>query len=301
MSKIALTLTANPQKAALPEALCAQVAQNLKQQGALILSEDWLAAGEAYDIIFSKFTPEHAEVLARQIVADAPIDIFAQEASSRKKRLLITDMDSTIITCECIDELADFAGLKPQVSAITERAMNGELDFADALNARVALLAGMPESTLQEVYDQRVRLMGGAKELVATMRSDGAQCVLVSGGFTFFTERVRMQAGFHRDYSNLLEIKNGQLTGKVTPPILDKHAKLKTLMEESAKLNIPAGEVLAVGDGANDLPMLLAAGLGVAYHAKPSVQAAARHRINHCDLTALLFAQGYGKEEVVSQ
>jgi phosphoserine phosphatase len=213
--------------------------------------------------------------------------------------MLICDMDSTIITVECIDEIADFAGVKKKVAAITERAMRGELDFPAALNERVLLLKGLDEAVLSQVYDERVTFMPGARELVATMRANGAYTVLVSGGFDFFTSRVREALGFHADFSNRLEIEAGKLTGKVMPPILGRNSKLETLMRISAERQISLSEVLAAGDGANDVPMLLAAGLGVAYRAKPLVRQSARARISHCDLTALLYAQGYSEKEII--
>lgn len=236
--------------------------------------------------------------LSSVIRPPSSIDYIAQPAANRRKKLLICDMDSTIITVECIDELADFVGKKAEVAAITERAMNGELDFAQALTERVALLAGLPESTLQRCYDERVRFTPGAKELVSAMRANGATCVLVSGGFTFFTSRVAEALGFHAHHANVLEVEGGALTGRVVPPILGKEAKLAQLEHYVNVLGMTPADVLAVGDGANDLPMLLAAGLGVAYHAKPSVQAAAHHRINHCDLRALLWAQGMTMESL---
>lgn len=237
--------------------------------------------------------PEKAQEIIARHTGGKQIDWIVQPIETRRKKLLITDMDSTMITGECIDELADFVGKKAEVAAITERAMNGELDFAEALTERVALLRGLPEAVLQQCYDERVKMMPGGRELVARMRAEGAQCVLVSGGFTFFTQRVAAELGFHEHYANVLEVQDGKLTGRVVPPILGKEAKLAVLQRKVAELGITPEDVLAVGDGANDLPMLLAAGLGVAYHAKPVVQAQAKHRINHCDLSALLYAQGY--------
>jgi phosphoserine phosphatase len=243
--------------------------------------------------------PEIAEAVAREALENQPIDCIAQATDGRQKRMLITDMDSTVITVECIDEIADFAGVKEKVAGITERAMRGEIDFPAALAERVALLAGLPEATLMQVYDERVKFMPGARELVATMRANGAYTILVSGGFDFFTSRVRDALGFHADASNRLESMDGKLTGKVVPPILDKNSKLLTLMQTSSERQISLSDVMAAGDGANDVPMLLAAGMGVAYHAKPVVQSSVRARINHCDLTALLYAQGYREEEIV--
>lgn len=258
----------------------------------------WLEQGVACDI-----NVEYDDVAAldrhvQQIVQDQPVDAVVQPLQGRRKKLLISDMDSTMITVECIDELADFVGKKAEVARITDRAMNGELNFEAALNERVALLKGLPEEALQQCYNERVKMMPGAKVLVQTMRAQGAHCILVSGGFTFFTSRVRGALGFHEDYSNLLAIEDGKLTGRVIPPILGKEAKLATLQSSCAKLGIATDEALAIGDGANDLPMLLAAGLGVAYHAKPVVRAQTSARINHCDLSVLLYVQGYRKAEI---
>ncbi|NDF12824.1 MAG: phosphoserine phosphatase SerB, partial [Proteobacteria bacterium] len=239
-----------------------------------------------------------AREILEHLLANVPFDAVVQKAAGRKKKLLISDMDSTIINQECIDELADFAGLKAKVSAITERAMNGELDFKEALRERVGLLSGMDESVLQKVYDERITFMAGAKTLVKTMKQNGAQCILVSGGFTFFTSRVKDAVGFDLDEANILLIENAKLTGKVKEPILDKQSKRDALSFYTEKFDLKSHETMAVGDGANDLPMLQLAGLGVAYHAKPNVRAQARARIDTCDLTALLYVQGYTKEQV---
>jgi phosphoserine phosphatase len=300
MSKFVLTLIAPPAKEKLTNSCVTAISSALSASGAVIIATEWLAADEACDIIFSKLELVAAEKIARNIIADSAIDCIAQETATRHKRMLISDMDSTIITIECIDEIADFAGVKAQVSDITERAMRGELDFIEALNERVMLLKDLPESVLQDVYKERVKFMPGARELVQTMRANGAYAILVSGGFEYFTSRVQEAMGFHSNAANILEVKDGKLTGKVVLPILDKNSKLQTLMQVAQEKNIPTSEVLAVGDGANDLPMLIAAGLGVAYHAKPIVQQSAAARLNHCDLTALLYAQGYKKEEFIS-
>ncbi len=225
-------------------------------------------------------------------------DIITQPTAHRRKRLLVCDMDSTLIEQECIDELADYLGLKDQVAAITERAMNGELEFKAALRARVALLKGLPEHALQVVYDSRITLMPGGRELAATMQAHGGYCLLVSGGFTFFTERVRAALGFDADQANDLEIRNGTLTGRVMEPILDKHSKHEALQHAIAQLGIAPAESMAIGDGANDLPMLQAAGLGVAYHAKPVVRDGAHAAITHADLRAALYVQGYTDEQI---
>jgi phosphoserine phosphatase len=222
-----------------------------------------------------------------------PVDWCVQPLEGRKKRLLVADMDSTIINVECLDELADFAGLKAEISAITERAMRGELAFEGALRERVAMLKGLPVTALQETYDERVRLNPGARTLVRTMAADGARCVLVSGGFNFFTARVAAEAGFHADRANWLVSQGGALTGSVGEPILGREAKLAALKEEALAIGAPMSAAIAVGDGANDLAMIEAAGLGVAYRAKPIVAAQADARIDHCDLTSLLYFQGY--------
>lgn len=226
----------------------------------------------------------------------AGMDAVIQPLEYREKRLLISDMDSTMIGQECIDELADKVGKKAEVSAVTARAMNGEIEFKDALRARVALLKDLPETVLEEVFRERIRLMPGALTLLATMRARGAFTVLVSGGFDFFTSRVAAALGFHAESANQLEVKDGRLTGQVIEPILDKQAKKATLLEVAAMKNIPLQYTLAVGDGANDLPMLQTAGLGVAYHAKPVVEERAHAMIRHNDLTALLYLQGIPKD-----
>lgn len=208
------------------------------------------------------------------------------------KKLLISDMDSTMIEQECIDELAEFAGVREQVEAVTEKAMRGELDFEGALRERVKLLKGLPESVLQECFDTRITFSKGAKELVQGMKAQGAYAVLVSGGFTFFTERVAEALGFDAHYANTLEVKDGVLTGEVVPPILGAEAKLTTLQHVCLERGIAPADVLAIGDGANDLPMLQAAGLGVAYRAKPIVREAVAARLDKADLSLLLKAQG---------
>jgi phosphoserine phosphatase len=230
---------------------------------------------------------------------DLPVDFCVQENLGRRKRLFVADMDSTIIGCECLDELADFAGLKTEIAAITERAMRGEIPFEGALRERVGMLKGLGLDALQKTYDQRVRLNPGAETLVRTMAAEGTRCVLVSGGFTFFTSRVAQAAGFHANRANTLGEANGALTGLVGEPILGKAAKLTALQEEAAALGIGLESTLAIGDGANDLAMIEAAGLGVAYRAKPIVAAEADCKIDHTDLTTLLYFQGYREDEFV--
>ncbi len=229
---------------------------------------------------------------ARAALGHAPVDANAVPAAGRRKRLLISDMDSTIITVECIDEIADFAGIGPHVSAITERAMRGELDFEAALRERVALLAGFPEAELARVHEERVRLSPGAASLVSAMNGAGALTALVSGGFDFFTARVAAMAGFARHRANRLLIESGRLTGAVAEPILGREAKLEALMALSAEIGAGPEDAVAIGDGANDLAMIGAAGLGIAWRAKPAVAAMADARLDHADLTAALRLQG---------
>jgi len=255
-----------------------------------------LSPGHAFDLP----VPEAAALmLARSRAEKLPLDINLIAAEKRRKRLLVADMDSTIINVECLDELADMAGLKPQISAITERAMRGELEFEAALKERVGMLKGLKLDALERTYTERVGLNPGAKSLLATMRAHGAHTMLVSGGFGFFTRRVAEAAGFHAERGNTLLDDGVALTGEVGMPILGREAKLQTLQEAVANLRIEFADSLAVGDGANDLAMIQKAGLGVAYHAKPVVAQAAGAAINHNDLTALLYLQGYSDEEIV--
>lgn len=215
-------------------------------------------------------------------------DILIEPYPAAPKKLLISDMDSTMIEQECIDELADFVGKKEHVSAITERAMNGELVFEDALRERVALLKGLSVDVLQQCFDEKINIMTGAKELLTAFKATGGKAVLVSGGFTFFTERVAALLGFDEHYANILEEKDGKLTGKVTEPILGKEAKLAQLKQQCKNMGISPAGVIAIGDGANDLPMLKAAGLGIAYRAKPTVQKEVLSRITHGNLRAII-------------
>jgi phosphoserine phosphatase len=236
---------------------------------------------------------------AHEALEGLPVDVAVQGAEGRRKRLFIADMDSTIIGCECLDELADFAGVKAEVAAITERAMRGEIGFEGALRERVAMLKGLKNSALQQCYDERLRLNPGAWTLVRTLRANGVRCVLVSGGFTFFTSRVAEACGFEADRANRFVEDGDALAGAVHEPILGREAKLAALREESAALGVDPSEAIAIGDGANDLAMIEAAGLGVAYRAKPVVAAQADCRIDHADLTAVLYFQGYCAEDFV--
>ena len=228
------------------------------------------------------------------------VDVVVQSAAERARRLLVTDMDSTVITVECIDELADYAGVKAEVAAVTKQAMRGELDFAAALRARVALLRGLDAATIDRCHAERVRLMPGATTLVRTMRGRGAYTLLVSGGFTLFAEKVAAEIGFDCSISNRLGTAGGRLDGTVVEPILGAASKRDALIDVAAADGVPIAATLAVGDGANDAPMLEAAGLGIAYHAKPAAEAAADAVIRHGDLRALLSAQGVPRREWVS-
>jgi phosphoserine phosphatase len=259
----------------------------------------WLATEDACDLFF---TPRADIDDVRKRVADwvnrndLPFDWAVQPRHGRKKRMLIADMDSTIIEQECLDEIADFAGVGPQIASITERAMRGELQFEPALRERIGLLKGFNESSLQQVFDDRITLMPGARALVGTMRANGAHTVLVSGGFTFFTQRIAALVGFAAQRANRFVFEDGRLVG-VADPILGREAKLQALQEEAEAHRLPLAAALAVGDGANDLAMIKAAGLGVAYRAKPIVAAEADAGVRSGDLTTLLYFQGYSKAE----
>ncbi len=268
-------------------------------------AERWLSAGEAWEARVTcddSFSRDDLQALVDDIVvgdvlAGLPVDVNVLPGLNRRKRLLIADMDSTIIQQECIDEMADVLGIKPQIADITERAMRGELPFEAALRERLKLIAGLEESQLLGVYEKRITLMPGAHTLVGTMKKFGAFTALVSGGFTFFTSRVATAVGFETNRANILQIEHGRMTGVVAEPILGKEAKLASLTALSAERGIALIDTLAVGDGANDLAMIGAAGLGVAYRAKPVVAAEADASVTHGDLTALLYLQGYGREE----
>lgn len=274
--------------------IAAAAQERLAATGCAPTTLHWIDADDAADLHFG-LDP----VAARRALegAFAGVDIVVQPRDGRRKMLLVADMDSTMITVECIDELADYAGLKPQIAAITEAAMRGELDFEAALDARVALLKGLDAGVIDACLRERVRLMPGARALVRTMRGWGATAVLVSGGFKRFAEPVAAQIGFDRAIANVLEIADGALTGTAAKPIVGAATKRATLIETRAALGLAEAATLAVGDGANDLAMIEIAGLGVAYRAKPIVAAAAAARIEHGDLTALLWAQGVPKAD----
>jgi phosphoserine phosphatase len=261
----------------------------------------WLGQSTAADLPFSPGAPADQRAVAAQLraILDAPIDVVVQPAVRRRKKLFLADMDSTMIGQECIDELADYAGLKAYVAAITERAMRGDIAFEPALRERVALLKDIPLSVIDEVLEQRITLTHGARILIATMRAHGTYTCLVSGGFTLFTNRVAALVGFDETRANTLEITDEKLSGTIVEPIFGRESKRASLIELRARFGLAATDTMATGDGANDLDMIVEAGLGVAYHAKPKVAAAASARIEHCDLTALLYVQGYKRDEFV--
>jgi phosphoserine phosphatase len=265
-------------------------------------SFEWLEAGVAADVRFplDPTALPDARARLRAALLGAAIDVIVQPAASRRKALLVADMDSTMIAQECIDELAEEAGLRGSVAAITERAMRGEIEFEGALEERVALLRGLRIEAIERVIATRITPTGGARTLVATMRAHGAYTALVSGGFTLFTAPIAARLGFHETRANRLAVRNCALTGEVIAPILGREAKRATLEELRAARSLSRAQTLAIGDGANDLDMLLEAGLGVAYHAKPKVAQAAHARIDHADLTALLYAQGFRHAEFVA-
>jgi phosphoserine phosphatase len=300
MSLVA-TLICNPADPALDSTVVDGARAILPSPGAA----QWLFHEVAVDIPFSGQIPfegrdiRQIENRLREARGDLPIDIVVQPVAFRRKKLFLADMDSTMIGQECIDELADFAGLKAHVAGITERAMRGEIEFEPALRERVALLKGMPVSVVDEVLAKRITPTSGGRELVMTMRAHGAYTCLISGGFTLFTNAVAAMIGFQENRANELLVADGKLTGEVREPILGRAAKLATLIELRESFDLDNLDTLVVGDGANDLGMIQDAGLGVAYRAKPTVAAAAAARIDHGDLTALLYAQGYRRDEFV--
>ena len=290
------TLVANPSNPVLTPKLGEAAADAARSR-----SLYWLADGVACDIpLADGMAAEDYLSLLRATVAGQPVDVVVQEVETRRKKLLIADMDSTMIGQECIDELAAEVGLKDLVSAITARAMNGEIAFEPALRERVALLKGLDAAVIEQVIANRITLTPGGIELVRTMKANGAYTALVSGGFTSFTSRVAAMIGFDENRANILLEQDGLLVGEVAEPILGKQAKVDALNELATRLNISPADAIAVGDGANDLGMLHLAGSGVAIHAKPAVAAEAKIRIDHGDLSALLYLQGYRKADFVS-
>lgn len=295
---IALTLVVNPDYDTSMEKVESAVADTLA--GTTIKAQA-LSSGTAKDFLFNHTELATVEEALTPILNDmAGLDWCLQPAGGRKKMMILADMDSTMITVECIDELADFIGMKQKVSEITEAAMRGELDFEGALKERVALLAGLGTDKLEQCYSERIKLMPGATTLVRTMTANGAYAALVSGGFTFFTNRVAEAVGFNMNHANVLETESGALTGKVVEPICGAATKLETLQRLAKEHSLTKDEILAVGDGANDIPMIQAAGLGIAYHAKPKTRATAHAAVTYGDLTTLLYFQGYRDVDFVS-
>ncbi len=292
--KSVLTLVANPEDLPSFSNTIAAAEARLQEVGATKIEKNWLCENKAIDLRFDGDVP--ASRLQDTLIT---VDWCVQPVLMRRKKLLLADMDSTIITVECIDELADFAGIKDQVSEITEKAMRGELDFDEAFKSRVAMLKGLKEEVLDQTFSERVTLMPGAKTLIQTMKANGAYTALVSGGFTYFTGRVREVVGFDMHESNELLFENRALTGKAAEPILNSSAKLANLNRLLVEKNLDRKESAAIGDGANDIPMIEAAGLGVAYHAKPKAQEAADATIRFGDLTTMLYYQGYSETDFV--
>ncbi len=291
-------LIAPPGSAALSTGLVAEARSKLANAG----PSRWLHPEEAAEVAFTASLAGKRAILAEVHRSLAPhsIDAAIVPAANRRKKLLVADMDSTLIAQECIDELADIMGLRKEISAITERSMNGEIDFVQSLSQRVGLLEGLPETALHEVAQTRITLNPGAKTLAATMRKHGALTAIVSGGFTMFTGHVRQLAGFDRDFSNRLEVVEGRLTGRLVPPILDSADKARRLAALAAERGLDPAETMAVGDGSNDADMIRAAGLGVAFRAKAVLRHVADAEVTHGDLTALLYLQGYHAGEFVA-
>lgn len=293
---VVATLVANPALPAVTDAIVKAAAGALGQETEPVV----LASGIAADLILpANRAGADIESTLRATLGDAPIDIVVQPLEGRRKRLFLADMDSTMIGQECIDELADFVGLKAEVSEITERAMRGEIAFEPALRERVSLLKNLPVRVVDEIIESRITLTPGGPALVRTMRANGAYACLVSGGFTLFTGPIAAKVGFDEHRSNHLIVEGEMLAGEVEEPILGREAKLATLIELRNRFGLTPPDTMAVGDGANDLAMLGEAGLGVAFRAKPAVAAAAHARIDHADLTALLYVQGYRQDEIV--
>lgn len=292
-TSLVATFITNPNKPALTSefVIAAQSALSVKHV-------NWLADTIACDIDLPNTLSQHqTEIILTELIGKLPIDFAIQVKTERKKKALIADMDSTMINEECIDELAAEVGVKDQVASITAKAMNGEIEFESALRERVALLRGLPENIYKDVIKNRITLASGGKQLVATMKKNGAYCALVSGGFTLFTNPIGAEIGFDENRANILLTKDGKLSGLVKEPILGAEAKVTALNDIAKTKDLTPSDFIAVGDGANDLPMLKLAGTGVALHAKPNVAAQAKIKMNHSDLTALLYLQGYKLSE----
>lgn len=292
MSLVA-TLISNPNKPALTNEVVTAAQKALNATNI-----NWLSDNIACDLDLPETVSQHqADSILSELLNKLPIDFAVQIKEHRKKKVLIADMDSTMINEECIDELAAEVGVKEKVSAITAKAMNGEIEFDSALRERVFLLKGLPENIYKDVIKNRITLASGGKQLVATMKKNDCYCALVSGGFTLFTNPIGAEIGFDENRANILLTQNGKLSGTVAEPILGAEAKVTALNEIAKTKGLTASDFIAVGDGANDLPMLKLAGTGVALHAKPSVAAQAKIKLNHCDLTALLYLQGYNQKD----
>ena len=292
-----LTLVSKPDLT-IGDDLVDKVSHVITARGGKIECKDWLSKGKAIDFIFTDASADEVETSVRHQVGSIAIDVLAQPVANRRKKLLVADMDSTIVEGETLDDFAALVGIGEKIAAITARAMNGEMNFEDALHERISMLAGVHVSIMQTTADE-LRLNPGAETLVRTMSANGAYTALVSGGFRFFTQRVADQIGFDFNRGNQLEIVDAHLTGKVIKPIVTKDVKVETLNQLAQEKSISVADAVTVGDGANDLPMLQAAGLGVAYHAKPVVVAEAQARVEHGDLTTLLYYQGYSEQEFV--
>lgn len=299
--ELVVTLVTAP--GGLPPTALKDTAIHLRKSGGKSIRTGWLAEGEAADIFCAGIAIEDLRAHLAAYLKDRPIDAIVQPIAARRKKLLIADMESTIIQQEMLDELADLIGKREEVASITRRAMNGEIDFAGALRERVAMLKGQPTAILDRAAE-RITFMSGAEELVATLKSQGVACWLVSGGFTCFAEPVAAKLGFARIYANTLILRDGVIAGEVEEPILDKTAKQTILERGCAEFGLALSQTISVGDGANDLPMLTACneggGLGFAYHAKPHVREGTPNQVNHADLKALLYAQGYGRDKISS-
>ncbi len=291
-------LISDPTVLPLVDPLIDDVKGGLESIGATVNSIEWLAPEQACDLHFRGVPRSAALDVIRVVIGGSPIDINVVVTSGRRKKLLISDMDSTIVDCETLDDLADFAGVGEEVAAITRQSMNGQVEFVDALVRRVAMLAGEPAAMLEMAFE-RVRIMPGARTLVRTLRAHGVHTVLVSGAFTYFTTRVAKLVGFDEQEANVLEIENGKLTGRIIPPIINRDGKVNALLRLSALHGVDLADTLAVGDGANDLGMIERAGLGVAFQGKKIVAERAAVRVDHTDLRSLLFIQGYHADEFV--